>query len=301
MIDYGGAASRQRANEKLATFLTFMIRHEITNRLVVSELLGLRKSAAWHFVGKLIEAELVRELSLTNLPTMLIHLTAKGLDLARVLLPANSDLLDITVQTAQSRIAVKDPTHTLLVQHTEMRLRRDYPHNIFRSEREVDQLELAPTAVLVGKKVPDLIRLAEGTSGGLLKIAVEVQQTIETPERRERVLSVYGHLIGDRQLWGVQYISTSRNILDLYRKQLLEGPRPFHREHIATTAAGKKIFDYVVVNPGMANPPVTPAMLEKNRFMFRLLDPSLMQHYSYIRKSRKSAPRAARQTSVQMA
>lgn len=298
MMKYGGAASRSRAAEKQKTFLTYLIRYEVTDRLVVADLLSLKKSATYQFVADMIDHGLVAELNLGNLPYPLLHLTPKGLALAHQLIDHGSDLLKLNVQTQPSRIALKDPAHALLTQHTESMLRRKHPLSSFRSEREINQLGLAPHSELVGTKVPDLLWLAPGNKGNLLRVGVEMQLTLENTDRRERVMSVYGHLIGDRKLYGVMYVSPNAALLHHYMKTLYASPRPHHRLHLATTPAGKKIFDYVVVDPGIANPPVTAWMLEKKRFMFEQLSNPKLESYLCSRRPRKSASRVARKAAT---
>jgi len=262
-----GREARERGAEKLFKFYDFLVRHRFTEFHVVMWLLNIGESRTFEFIRKEIKKWYIATFLLNDVPQRLFRLTPKGLNYAKKLLGTGSSPVINNVETAECRLPVDKIGHALFTQLAEIYCMHVWPHAITRSANEIDYFNCAPHIPDLGTKEPDaMIYFPDGDKTQTW--CIELQETLEDPTRRQKVLSMYVQLMRSGVIHGVMYFSTKKGLLKQYEDTLQTKISPVERFKVGVGSRGGEIYDIRCVEGGMYYMQLVEELMLQGRFRF---------------------------------
>lgn len=267
-VKNSGALARLIAARKRGAVVKWLLRWHITDRHVLTQLLGLARSGAYATIKKMIDAGMIAETRINGCPVPVLHLREPGLMAAQRLLVDSPDGT-MTAPIYASRLNTAHVQHDLLVQRFVLDFSSKNPGASILSEQQI-----LARGILIGRdkqlsspKVPDAIVIV-GESGARQKWALEIQETTEDRNTAERKMSQYAEAISRNEIYGLIYASTMPAIVS-------------RLERIASGDVNRWWYNADhkrwYVDAHRKDDPITQDFLQ-NRFIF-LSRPDLSSHY----------------------
>lgn len=220
-IKNGGSNAAAKAAENRGQVLRWLLKWRSTDRHIVGEILGLKRSGAFAVVASMVRDGFIGEIRVTGCPVRVLYLREPGLRLAQRLLAGTQDET-MTAPARPSKIVTNHIAHDLLVQRYALQIERRLgssaellsSYQVAHRRQEIGRSKRVCSG---GLKLPDALLIAAGE-----RIAIEVQETFESRDVAERKLRFYHHAITLSEVDRVIYASTSPGIV-AHLKKISEG------------------------------------------------------------------------------
>lgn len=239
------AIARAQARGNIRALLEYCRHWRVIDPPVARQVLGVGRAQAYKVLNRARRLGLIQAVPVSGMPGTPYILTGRGNEAILPFLEA--DDLEVSPLTELRHLHAPVLQHDLLVQHAVFRVltdppavvRRLYAEAAARQDYGMEDIAQVPVLVYpasflgahrwrVAKKIPDAVieydpgAVLLGTGG--LRLAVECQQTPETRDAVQRVLSCYAEALsaGTGEADGVDaviYYGTRPRVLQLYAAQ----------------------------------------------------------------------------------